>query len=71
MASKYFFAKRINIISGSFDLPLQAGHEKFQPSPKVPVDRRTKKSNDMTVEVAPAEENVPPRLHCRNAMHAK
>jgi hypothetical protein len=70
MAWMHFFARRANIVCGSFESRFRSGHEKFRACLKVLVDRRTKKSNDMTVEIAP-EEETSPRSHCRNAMHAK
>jgi hypothetical protein len=41
--------------------PDNIGHEKFRACLKVPVDRRGKTSNDMTVEVAPAVEELSPQ----------
>ena len=68
MASMLFFTRRANIVCGSFESRFRSGHEKFRACLKVPVDRRAKKSNDMTVEVAPEEESRRDPVAARQCM---
>nr|CAI0339946.1 hypothetical protein SHINE37_43808 [Rhizobiaceae bacterium] len=53
---------------------LSTGHEKFRDCLKVPVDRRRKKSNDMTVDAAPAvggtAGGIPLRMQCTRTDNA-